>query len=100
MFARAEIKPQLQNIDQEKVKKLYADLRRESMQAGGVPITVRHIESIMRMAEAHAKMHLREYVRDDDLDMAIRVMIESFIDSQKIFGAAHVATEIPKIPCV
>ena len=37
----------------------------------------------MRMAEAHAKMHLREYVRDDDLDMAIRVMIESFIDSQK-----------------
>ena len=38
------------------------------MQAGGVPITVRHIESIMRMAEAHAKMHLREYVRDDDLD--------------------------------
>ena len=83
MFARAEIKPQLQNIDQEKVKKLYADLRRESMQAGGVPITVRHIESIMRMAEAHAKMHLREYVRDDDLDMAIRVMIESFIDSQK-----------------
>lgn len=46
-------------------------------------LQVRHIESIMRMAEAHAKMHLREYVRDDDLDMAIRVMIESFIDSQK-----------------
>ena len=42
MFARAEIKPQLQNIDQEKVKKLYADLRRESSQAGGVPITVRN----------------------------------------------------------
>jgi DNA replication licensing factor MCM2 len=83
MFARAEIKPQLQNIDQEKVKKLYADLRREAHNAGGVPITVRHIESIMRMSEAHAKMHLREYVRDDDLDMAIRVMIESFIDAQK-----------------
>ena len=43
MFARAEIKPQLQNIDQEKVKKLYADLRRESSQTGGVPITVRNI---------------------------------------------------------
>jgi DNA replication licensing factor MCM2 len=83
MYARAEIKPQLQNIDQEKVKKLYADLRREAHNAGGVPITVRHIESIMRMSEANAKMHLREYVRDDDLDMAIRVMIESFIDAQK-----------------
>jgi len=42
-------------------------------QSGGVPIVVRHIESIMRMAEAHAKMHLREYVRDDDVDAADEV---------------------------
>jgi DNA replication licensing factor MCM2 len=38
-----------------------------------VPIAVRHIESVMRMAEAHAKMHLRDHVRDDDLNAAIRV---------------------------
>lgn len=35
------------------------------------------------MAEAHAKMHLREIVRDDDVDIAISVMLESFIQSQK-----------------
>ena len=35
------------------------------------------------MAEAHAKMHLREYVTEDDVNMAIRVMLESFIDTQK-----------------
>lgn len=35
------------------------------------------------MAEANAKMHLREYVNEDDVNMAIRVMLESFIDTQK-----------------
>jgi len=44
---------------------------------------VRHIESMIRMAEAHARMHLREYVHEDDVNMAIRVMLESFIDTQK-----------------
>lgn len=38
---------------------------------------------MIRLAEAHAKLHLREYVIDDDVNMAIRVMLESFIDTQK-----------------
>jgi len=35
------------------------------------------------MAEAFAKMHLREYVRTEDVDMAIGVLLESFLASQK-----------------
>ena len=31
------------------------------------------------MTEAHAKMHLRDIVRDDDVDVAISVLLESFI---------------------
>jgi DNA replication licensing factor MCM2 len=58
-------------------------LRRESLASGGIPITVRHIESMIRMAEAHARMHLRDYVRGDDIDMAIRVVLDSFIGAQK-----------------
>ncbi len=46
-------------------------------------ITVRSVESIVRMAEAHAKMHLRDEVRDEDVNMAIRIALESFITSQK-----------------
>lgn len=38
-----------------------------------MPIAVRHLESIVRMAEAHARMHLRDHVRRDDVDMAIKV---------------------------
>ena len=28
-------------------------------------------------------MHLRDYVRNDDVDLAIRVMLESFVNAQK-----------------
>lgn len=38
---------------------------------------------MIRMAEAHARMHLRDYVMEDDVNMAIRVMLESFVDTQK-----------------
>lgn len=51
---------------------MYAELRRESAISHGMPIAVRHLESMIRMAEAHAAMHLREYVNDDDIDTAIR----------------------------
>ena len=54
-----------------------------TQRTGSVPITVRHIESLIRIAEAHAKIHLRDYVVDEDVNMAIRVMLESFIDTQK-----------------
>ncbi|CAD6272834.1 unnamed protein product [Miscanthus lutarioriparius] len=46
---------------------------------------VRHIESIIRMSEAHARMHLQSYVSQEDVDMAIRVLLDSFISTQK-FG--------------
>merc|ERR1712200_371520 len=83
LYARERVHPKLHDMDQDKVAKMYAGLRRESMSTGSIPITVRHIESMIRIAEAHAKMHLREFVREDDVNMAIRVMLESFIDTQK-----------------
>jgi len=101
-YCRESIRPKLQQIDQDKVARLYASLRKESMvihivlrleihlyiiifkRTGSVPITVRHIESLIRIAEANARMHLREYVHDDDVNMAIRVLLESFIDTQKL----------------
>jgi len=83
LYARERVHPKLHQMDQDKVAKMYSDLRRESMVTGSIPITVRHIESMIRIAEANAKMHLREFVREDDVNMAIRVMLESFIDTQK-----------------
>ena len=45
------------------------------MVSGGVPIAVRHIESVVRMSVAFARIHLRDHVREDDVDNAIKVRI-------------------------
>ena len=82
VFAR-DLRPVLTSIDEEKVVRLYADLRKESEISNGVPIAVRHIESIMRMSEALSRMHLSSQVSDSDLNMAIKVMLDSFIAAQK-----------------
>ncbi|KAF9566691.1 MCM-domain-containing protein [Agrocybe pediades] len=84
MYAKEKIKPKLFDLDQEKLSRLFADLRRESMATGSYPITVRHLESMIRMAEASAKMALREYVRADDIDLAIEVAVGSFVSAQKL----------------
>ena len=36
------------------------------------------------MSEASAKMNLREYVRADDIDLAIQVTVGSFVSAQKM----------------
>ena len=50
------------------------------------------------MAEGHAKMHLREYVTEDDVNMAIRVMLESFIDTQKFSVMRNMRKVCLKLP--
>ena len=51
---------------------VYSRLRQEAARTHGMPIAVRHLESLIRMSEAHAKMHIREYVSDDDINIAIK----------------------------
>lgn len=35
------------------------------------------------MAEASAKIHLRDHVQESDINLAIRMMLDSFVDTQK-----------------
>lgn len=60
-----------------------------------MPIAVRHIESMIRMSEAHARMHLRQHVTQEDVDMAIRVLLDSFISTQK-FGVQKALQKVFK----
>lgn len=71
---------------------MYARLRKESYRSGGLPIAVRHLESMIRMSEAHARMHLRDRVTQQDVNVAIKVMVESFISTQvSLRGVASIA---------
>ncbi|KAK6776036.1 hypothetical protein RDI58_027037 [Solanum bulbocastanum] len=84
-YAKLNVFPKLHDADLDKLTQVYAELRRESSHGQGIPIAVRHIESMIRMSEAHARMHLRQHVTQEDVDMAIRVLLDSFISTQK-FG--------------
>jgi len=83
VYARTHCAPVLQDVDTDKIVKFYTELRRESTKSGGIVVAVRHLESLIRIAEASARMQLRSYVRNDDIDLAISTMLSSFIASQK-----------------
>jgi DNA replication licensing factor MCM2 len=84
IYAKQRVFPKINQVDQDRMSRMYADLRRESLSTGSIPITVRHIEGIIRLAEAHARMHLRQVVTSDDFNMATRIVLESFVSTQKI----------------
>lgn len=83
-YAKLRVHPKLNQMDMDKVSRVYADLRKESNSTGSFPITVRHLESILRIAESFAKMRLSEYVSSSDLDRAIKVVVDSFVGTQKV----------------
>ncbi|KAG9785511.1 MCM-domain-containing protein, partial [Aureobasidium melanogenum] len=84
LYARERCRPKLVSIDQDKIARLFADMRKESLATGAYPITVRHLESILRIAEAFAKMRLSEFCSSTDIDRAIAVAVDSFVGSQKV----------------
>jgi DNA replication licensing factor MCM2 len=96
IYAKRFMQPKLTEIDQDKLTQFYADIRRESSVVGGIPIAVRHIESVIRMSEAHAKLHLRTNVRSDDIDFAIEMLLESFLQSQKVSVSRQLSKKFEK----
>jgi DNA replication licensing factor MCM2 len=83
VFARKHVFPKVTNMDKEKLANFYQLIRAEAFRTGGAPMTARHVESIIRISEAFARIELREHVLPQDLDHAIAVMFESFTQSQK-----------------
>merc|ERR1712051_255439 len=83
IYARKHVHPSVAGVDMEKVANFYRDIRAEAFRSGGAPMTARHVDSLMRIAEANARMELRQHVTAKDVDNAIGVMLESFIQSQK-----------------
>merc|ERR1719473_876248 len=96
IYAKRHYKPKLGKIDQDKITQFYADIRRESNVVGGIPIAVRHIESLIRMSEGHAKLHLRDEVITNDINVAIEMLLDSFIQSQKSSVARQLQKKFEK----
>jgi len=61
IYARQRVKPQVSDIDKEKLATFYQEIRQKAFNSGGAPMTARHIESIVRLTEASAKIELRQH---------------------------------------
>ncbi|KAA8917620.1 hypothetical protein TRICI_000221 [Trichomonascus ciferrii] len=83
-YARNKVNPRLLNNDEDKIAQVYADMRHEYLKNNSLPITVRHLESIIRLSESFARMRLSDYVSKNDIDRAIRISVESFVGAQKL----------------
>ena len=83
-YARRYVKPRLT----EEAMKLLEDFFTEMRKAAGgpdsaIPLTARQLEALIRLAEAHAKMKLRDRVTREDAEVAIRLVL-SFLASAGI----------------
>ena len=82
-YARKHFRPELTEDLKERLTTFYTRLRQEASKISGLSIVVRHFESLIRFAQASAKLHLRNVVTHADLDIGIEVLLESFIQTQK-----------------
>ncbi len=80
-YARRYIRPKLSEEASEMLKNFFVEMRRIGAEAaeGVVTITARQLEALVRLAEAHAKMALKNEVTEEDAAEAIRLM-RSFLE--------------------
>eukprot|EP00921_Rhytidocystis_pertsovi_P024588 GHVQ01039506.1.p1 GENE.GHVQ01039506.1~~GHVQ01039506.1.p1 ORF type:complete len:428 (-),score=55.07 GHVQ01039506.1:1147-2430(-) len=99
LYARKKCRPtlgRLQTQAHERIAAFYWQVRRRAAKSGGFPMTLRHLDSMVRISEANAKMRLASFVNVKDADMAIATMLESYISSQKHSVAASLGREFAR----
>jgi len=110
-YARKKCFPQLTEEAAEEIKKFYIELRKKSAVGSSIAITPRQYEALVRLAEASAKIQLRDYVTKEDAIRAIRLMSFSLrqfgfepetgeIDIDRAEGAKATAMQRSKIRTV
>jgi replicative DNA helicase Mcm len=75
-YARKYVKPRLTRDAELLIEEFYLEMRRKSAEVPEAPIaiTTRQLEALIRLAEAHARMALKNHVDVEDAAEAIRLM--------------------------
>jgi len=81
-YARKYVKPVLTEGARKMIEEFFVEMRRRSLEVPDAPIaiTARQLEALIRLAEAHAKMALKDVVTEEDAAEAIRLM-KSMLES-------------------
>uniref|UniRef100_A0AAY5EMW7 DNA replication licensing factor MCM5 n=1 Tax=Electrophorus electricus TaxID=8005 RepID=A0AAY5EMW7_ELEEL len=87
-YARVKCGPRLSAAAAEKLKNRYVVMRsgareheRESERRASIPITVRQLEAVVRIAESLAKMKLQAIAGEEEVDEALRLFQVSTLDA-------------------
>ncbi|WP_413823557.1 MULTISPECIES: ATP-binding protein [unclassified Methanobrevibacter] len=73
-YARKNANPKLTDEANEVLEEFYVSMRSGAVEEEApVPITARQLEAIIRLAEASAKIRLKEYVEPEDAEKAIKL---------------------------
>ncbi len=75
-YARNNVFPGITKAAEKYIENFYVGLRNKYSQenTGGVPITTRQLEAIIRLAEASARVRLSKKVTKKDAERAVRIM--------------------------
>jgi replicative DNA helicase Mcm len=110
-YARKNCHPKITEEAAEEIKKFFLSLRSKYVEGAPVSITFRQYEALIRLAEASAKVQLREEVTREDALRAIKLMSASLrqlgfepetgvIDIDRLEGARATAMQRSKIRTV
>lgn len=80
-YAREHIHPKLTEPAQQKLIQAYIDMRKIGAGRGQISAYPRQLESLIRLAEAHAKVRLSQTVEISDVDEAWRLHREALKQS-------------------
>jgi len=76
LYARKYIEPRLSKEAKEILADYYVKIRQKAKKVEGflrVPLSARQLEAVLRLAEAHARMHLRDEITVEDAKRAIEL---------------------------
>ncbi|XP_068668987.1 probable DNA helicase MCM8 isoform X1 [Aristolochia californica] len=79
-YARTYVFPSMSKPAAEILQKFYLRLRDRNTSADGTPITARQLESLVRLAEARARVDLRDEITIQDALDVVEIMKESLYD--------------------
>jgi replicative DNA helicase Mcm len=98
-YANLNVFPQLTTDAAEVIENFYVDLRKSAEGGGAIPITARQLESLVRLAEARARMALRSEVNKEDARAAVRLMEESLrmVALDRITGRIDIDRQVSRM---
>ncbi|KAL1495133.1 hypothetical protein AB1Y20_016999 [Prymnesium parvum] len=92
-YAKTTTAPQMSEAAAAKISQAYAALRTKVDEyQRTLPVTARTLETIIRLATAHAKLHLRGLVGTEDADFALELLYYALF-KEKVNGAKTGAEE-------